>query len=91
MSSRWGFSQNSNLSIGSLLFTFAVNVASRGNTAPPTGGHVFERTGTTFELNQHIIKIILTNFELHRGIIGTNLLSKFNEDRTRNVASRVFT
>ncbi|KAH3731021.1 hypothetical protein DPMN_057026 [Dreissena polymorpha] len=25
-------------------------------TAPPTGGHVFQRTGTTFGLNQHIIK-----------------------------------
>ncbi|KAH3777167.1 hypothetical protein DPMN_178604 [Dreissena polymorpha] len=24
--------------------------------APPTGGHVIQRTGTTFELNQHIIK-----------------------------------
>ncbi|KAH3845449.1 hypothetical protein DPMN_087730 [Dreissena polymorpha] len=24
-------------------------------TAPPTGSHVFQRTGTTFELNQHII------------------------------------
>ncbi|KAH3719781.1 hypothetical protein DPMN_062654 [Dreissena polymorpha] len=25
-------------------------------TAPPTGGHVFQRTGTTSLLNQHIIK-----------------------------------
>ncbi|KAH3816299.1 hypothetical protein DPMN_117812 [Dreissena polymorpha] len=25
-------------------------------TAPPISGHVFQRTGTTFELNQHIIK-----------------------------------
>ncbi|KAH3889057.1 hypothetical protein DPMN_013105 [Dreissena polymorpha] len=25
-------------------------------TAPPTGGHVIQLTGTTFELNQHIIK-----------------------------------
>ncbi|KAH3886758.1 hypothetical protein DPMN_010771 [Dreissena polymorpha] len=24
-------------------------------TAPPTGGHLFQRTGTTFDLNQHII------------------------------------
>ncbi|KAH3879291.1 hypothetical protein DPMN_003194 [Dreissena polymorpha] len=128
-------------------------------TAPPTGGHVFQRTGTSFELNQLIImaniltkfhenwaknknapptgsdvfspiwtifelvrdinktnvltnchdnwaKIvtsektvtptgghanILTNFELDRDIIGTNLLTKFHEDRTINVASRVFT
>ncbi|KAH3719092.1 hypothetical protein DPMN_061921 [Dreissena polymorpha] len=61
-------------------------------TAPPTGGHVFQRTGTTFELNQHIIKTdILTNFELDRDFIGTQLLTKFHEDRTINVASRVFT
>ncbi|KAH3869534.1 hypothetical protein DPMN_032703 [Dreissena polymorpha] len=58
-------------------------------TAPPTGSHVFQRTGTTFKLNQHIIKTnILTNFKLDQGIIGTNLLTKFHEDRTRNVASR---
>ncbi|KAH3706989.1 hypothetical protein DPMN_066380 [Dreissena polymorpha] len=44
--------------------------------ARPTGGHVFQRTGTTFELNQHNIKTnILTNFDLFH--------------RTRNVASRV--
>ncbi|KAH3866115.1 hypothetical protein DPMN_029169 [Dreissena polymorpha] len=49
-------------------------------TAPPTGGHVCQRT-----------KNILTNFELDRDIIGTNLLTKFHEDRTRNAASRVFT
>ncbi|KAH3827587.1 hypothetical protein DPMN_129524 [Dreissena polymorpha] len=70
-------------------------VASRvftRKTSPPTGGHVFERTGTTFESNQHIIKTnVLTNFELDRDIIGKNLLTKFHEDRTRNVASRVFT
>ncbi|KAH3867343.1 hypothetical protein DPMN_030469 [Dreissena polymorpha] len=52
------------------------------NTAPPPGGH----------LNQHIIKTnILANFELSRGIIGKNVLTKFHEDRIRNVASRVFT
>ncbi|KAH3817293.1 hypothetical protein DPMN_118826 [Dreissena polymorpha] len=71
------------------------NVASRvftRKTAPPTGGHVFQRTATTFELNQHIIKTnILTNFKLNRDFIGTNLLTKIYEDRTRNVASRVFT
>ncbi|KAH3778304.1 hypothetical protein DPMN_179759 [Dreissena polymorpha] len=51
-------------------------------TDPPTGGHVFQRTGTFFELNQHIIKAnILTNFELGRDIIGTILLTKFHEDR----------
>ncbi|KAH3867000.1 hypothetical protein DPMN_030124 [Dreissena polymorpha] len=61
-------------------------------TAPPTGGHVFQRIRTTFELNQDIIKTnILTNFELGRDFIGTKLLTKFHEDGTRNVASRVFT
>ncbi|KAH3874917.1 hypothetical protein DPMN_038174 [Dreissena polymorpha] len=60
-----------------------------GKTAPPTGGHVFQRIGTTFELNQDIIKKnILTNFQLDRGIIGTKFLTKFHEDWTRNVASR---
>ncbi|KAH3801842.1 hypothetical protein DPMN_155504 [Dreissena polymorpha] len=70
-------------------------------TAPPTGCHVFQRTGTTFKLNQHItlrqkilqnyIKIGHEIFKLDRGIIWTNLLTKFHEDQTRNVASRVFT
>ncbi|KAH3774392.1 hypothetical protein DPMN_175774 [Dreissena polymorpha] len=61
-------------------------------TALPTGGHVFQRTGTTFELIQHIIKTnILTNFEFGRDFIGAKLLTKFHEDVTRNVASRVFT
>ncbi|KAH3845658.1 hypothetical protein DPMN_087940 [Dreissena polymorpha] len=61
-------------------------------TAPPIGSHVFQRIGTTFELNQDIIKTnILTNFELRRDFIGTKLLTKFHEDGTRNVASRVFT
>ncbi|KAH3815163.1 hypothetical protein DPMN_143685 [Dreissena polymorpha] len=44
------------------------NVASRvftRKTAPPTGGHVFQRTGTTFEINQYIIK--------------TNIVTKFHE------------
>ncbi|KAH3838154.1 hypothetical protein DPMN_111560, partial [Dreissena polymorpha] len=72
-----------------------INVASRvftRNTAPPTGGHVFQRTGTTFELNQDIIKTnILTNFDIHQGIIGKNLLTKFHEDLTRKVVSRVLT
>ncbi|KAH3748677.1 hypothetical protein DPMN_183125 [Dreissena polymorpha] len=44
-------------------------------TAPPTGGHVFQRTGTSFELNQHIIK--------------ANILTKFHENWAKNVTSRV--
>ncbi|KAH3796144.1 hypothetical protein DPMN_149711 [Dreissena polymorpha] len=43
----------------------------------PHGGHVFQQTGTIFELVQDII--------------GTNLLTKFHEDPTINVASKVLT
>ncbi|KAH3891281.1 hypothetical protein DPMN_015374 [Dreissena polymorpha] len=70
-------------------------------TAPPPGGHVFLPICTIFELVQDINKtnVLTKNFtsrvfticELDRGIIGTNPLIKFHEDRTRNVASRVFT
>ncbi|KAH3898496.1 hypothetical protein DPMN_022729 [Dreissena polymorpha] len=54
-----------------------INVASRVLTrknAPHAGSHVFQRTGIIFELVQDII--------------GMNLLTKFHEDRTVNVASR---
>ncbi|KAH3813137.1 hypothetical protein DPMN_141587 [Dreissena polymorpha] len=65
------------------------NVASRvlaRKTAPPTGGYVFQRTGTTFERNQDII---MTNiFDKHDPFSNSN---EFHEDWTRNVASRVFT
>ncbi|KAH3778412.1 hypothetical protein DPMN_179870 [Dreissena polymorpha] len=60
-------------------------IGQKLKTAPPTGGHVFQRIGTTFELNQDIIKTnVLTNFELGRDFIGTKLLTKFHEDGTRN-------
>ncbi|KAH3881593.1 hypothetical protein DPMN_005519 [Dreissena polymorpha] len=55
-----------------------INVASRVLTrknAPPQGGHIFQPTGIIFELVQYIIEI--------------NLPSKFHEDWTINVASRV--
>ncbi|KAH3697126.1 hypothetical protein DPMN_084613 [Dreissena polymorpha] len=51
-----------------------INVASRENVPPP-GGRVFQQTGIIFELTQDII--------------GMNLLTKFHEDRTINVVSRV--
>ncbi|KAH3857728.1 hypothetical protein DPMN_100341 [Dreissena polymorpha] len=67
-------------------------IGQKLKTAPPTGGHVFQQIGTTFELNQDIIKTnILPNFELSRDFIGTKFLTKFNEDGTRNVAYREFT
>ncbi|KAH3890074.1 hypothetical protein DPMN_014144 [Dreissena polymorpha] len=55
-----------------------INVASRVLTrknAPPPGGHVFQPTGIIFELVQYIIEM--------------NFMTKFNEDWTINVASRV--
>ncbi|KAH3846332.1 hypothetical protein DPMN_088632 [Dreissena polymorpha] len=63
------------------------------NTSPPPGGHVFQRTGTIFELNQHILHedVKCDFFGFSRGINGTNVLTKFHEDQTINVASRVFT
>ncbi|KAH3738298.1 hypothetical protein DPMN_044931 [Dreissena polymorpha] len=61
-----------------------INVASRvltrfyyshiGKNAPPPGNQVFQPTGI---------------FELVQDIIGINLLTKFHEDWTINVASRV--
>ncbi|KAH3703199.1 hypothetical protein DPMN_078230 [Dreissena polymorpha] len=49
-------------------------------TAPPTGGHLHE----DWALN-------VTSFFFRPNFIGTNLLTKFHENRTINVASRVFT
>ncbi|KAH3782583.1 hypothetical protein DPMN_160500 [Dreissena polymorpha] len=45
--------------------------------SPPPGSHVFQPTGIIFKIVQDII--------------GMNLLTKFHEDRTVNVASRVLT
>ncbi|KAH3880430.1 hypothetical protein DPMN_004344 [Dreissena polymorpha] len=71
--------------------------------APPTGGHVFSPISIIFDSSETLIEPmktapptgghtnILTNFELGRDFIGTKLLTKFHEDGTRNVASRVFT
>ncbi|KAH3889970.1 hypothetical protein DPMN_014037 [Dreissena polymorpha] len=46
-------------------------------TAPPPGGHVLSLITTIFKLNQDIQK--------------TNILTKFYDDWTKNVTSRVFT
>ncbi|KAH3700877.1 hypothetical protein DPMN_075858 [Dreissena polymorpha] len=54
-------------------------------TLIPHRGHVFQQTGTIFELVQDIIG---TNYCVIADIMGTNLLT---EDRKINVASRVFT
>ncbi|KAH3880624.1 hypothetical protein DPMN_004543, partial [Dreissena polymorpha] len=93
-----------------------INVVSRvftshiGKNAPPHCGHVFQATGTIFEHFQDI-KVLTrfyysknapppggnvfqptnTFFDLFQYIIGTNLLTKFHEDKTIHVASRVLT
>ncbi|KAH3819123.1 hypothetical protein DPMN_120856 [Dreissena polymorpha] len=56
-------------------------------TAKPPGGHVFSPIWTIFELVQDRAQ---TSFELGRDFIGAKLLTKFHENGTRNVASRVF-
>ncbi|KAH3842156.1 hypothetical protein DPMN_115650 [Dreissena polymorpha] len=56
---------------------WTINVASRVKNAPPLGSHVFQAK--------------ITISELIKDISGTNLLSKFHEDRKINVASKVLT
>ncbi|KAH3838708.1 hypothetical protein DPMN_112121 [Dreissena polymorpha] len=51
------------------------NFLGEHTIAPPNVGHVFQPTGTIFKLVQDII--------------GTNLVTKFHEDRTTNVGPRV--
>ncbi|KAH3891420.1 hypothetical protein DPMN_015520 [Dreissena polymorpha] len=55
------------------------------NTAPPPGGHLHE------DWASNVTSTVFTSFELSRGINGTNVLTKFHEDRTINVASGMFT
>ncbi|KAH3722199.1 hypothetical protein DPMN_065154 [Dreissena polymorpha] len=84
-----------------------INEASRVLTrknAPPPGGHVFQPTGIIFQLTinvasrknapplgSHVFQANVTIFKLIQDIIETNLLTKFHEDWTINVASRVLT
>ncbi|KAH3844653.1 hypothetical protein DPMN_086912 [Dreissena polymorpha] len=60
-------------------------VTSRVNTAPPPGGHLHK------DWASNVTSTVFTSFELSRGINGTNVLTKFHEDQTINVDSRVFT
>ncbi|KAH3790654.1 hypothetical protein DPMN_168859 [Dreissena polymorpha] len=69
-------------------------------TTPLSGGDVFPPIWTIFEFVRDINKTnVLTHwrplltrfFELDRGMIGTNRLTKFHKDQARNVVSRVFT
>ncbi|KAH3880397.1 hypothetical protein DPMN_004311 [Dreissena polymorpha] len=45
----------------------------------------------TFAIASNVTATVFTSFELSRGINGTNVLTKFHEDRTINVASGEFT
>ncbi|KAH3801385.1 hypothetical protein DPMN_155034 [Dreissena polymorpha] len=88
---------------------WTINVASRvlkrliRKNAPPPGAHVFEPTGTIFELAQNIIgtnhltkfhddgQYTGTIFEPVQDVIGKIVLTKFHDVWTVNVASRLFT
>ncbi|KAH3832634.1 hypothetical protein DPMN_105926 [Dreissena polymorpha] len=68
--------------------------------APQPGGHAFQQTGTIFKLVQDEkcsaswrswFSLTGTVIKLVRRITRANVLTKFHEDRTINVASRVFT
>ncbi|KAH3735878.1 hypothetical protein DPMN_042438 [Dreissena polymorpha] len=71
-----------------------INVASRVLTrkyAPPPGSHVFQPTGIILNSRSevNVASRVLTRFYYsHTYIIETNLLTKFHEDWTINVASR---
>ncbi|KAH3827963.1 hypothetical protein DPMN_129909 [Dreissena polymorpha] len=52
---------------------------------PTPGGHLHE------DWASNVTSTVFTSFELSRGINGTNVLTKFHEDQTINVASRVVT
>ncbi|KAH3749855.1 hypothetical protein DPMN_184370, partial [Dreissena polymorpha] len=59
-----------------------------GKNAPPSGGHVFQPTGIIFELVKDIIGMNLLT-EVHEDrTIQFNVVSRFHEDWTINVASR---
>ncbi|KAH3820900.1 hypothetical protein DPMN_122649 [Dreissena polymorpha] len=65
--------------------------------APPLGSHVFQENVTILDrkiprpLDGHVFQTTGTISKLIHDIIGTNLLNRFYEDRTINVASRVLT
>ncbi|KAH3873456.1 hypothetical protein DPMN_036691 [Dreissena polymorpha] len=60
---------------------------NKGKTAPPPGGHVFSPIMTIFKLVRDIYKIDTKNVTSRK----THVLTKFHEDWTKNVTSRVFT
>ncbi|KAH3853109.1 hypothetical protein DPMN_095632 [Dreissena polymorpha] len=58
-------------------------------TALPTGGHVFQQTRTTFELNKDLTKNVTSRVFTY--INETNVLTKFHDDWAKIVTSRVNT
>ncbi|KAH3749623.1 hypothetical protein DPMN_184124 [Dreissena polymorpha] len=79
---------------------WTINVASREKCPAPPGGHVFQPTGISFELVQDIIGMNLLTEPLEENApplgshvfqANTNVLTKFHEDWTINVAFRELT
>ncbi|KAH3711579.1 hypothetical protein DPMN_071250 [Dreissena polymorpha] len=63
-------------------------------SAPPPGGHFHDdwaKIVISRVFTSHVFHFTITIFKLIQEIIGSNLLTKFHEDRKINVASRVFT
>ncbi|KAH3809706.1 hypothetical protein DPMN_138082 [Dreissena polymorpha] len=94
------FHEDQKINVASRVLTMCYNSHIKTN-APPPGGHVFQPTGIIFELllanlirsnapplGSHVFQAKVTIFQLIQVIIGTNLLSKFHEDRKKNVASK---
>ncbi len=69
--------ENSDLNAAEILKKSSIGRCISGKTATPLGGHVFHPTETIFELVQDFI--------------GTHVPTKFHEDWTKNVTSRVLT
>ncbi|KAH3695501.1 hypothetical protein DPMN_082961 [Dreissena polymorpha] len=78
-----------------------INVASRVKNDSPLGSHVFQANIGNNVASRvknvppapvgHVFKATKTIIKLIQDIIGTNLLTKFYEDRKIDVASRVLT
>ncbi|KAH3721313.1 hypothetical protein DPMN_064233 [Dreissena polymorpha] len=84
------FHENWAKSVTSRVFTCFHYIHIEKN-APPSGGHVFSPIWTIFKLVRDINK---TNQKMKHpppGSHETNVLTKFHENRAKNVTSRVFT
>ncbi|KAH3878783.1 hypothetical protein DPMN_002682 [Dreissena polymorpha] len=92
------FNENWVKNVTSRVFTCFYYIHIEKN-APPTGGHISIKTSVLTNFHDDWKTApptgghtnILTNFELNRDFIWKKLLTKFHEDRTKNVVSRVFT